>query len=406
MTVVLNHTSLAHLRFSNTDNRGYEFGVLMLKATFDITKDGQCILAAEQEPFNFTDVPHGVVNESALKHPSDFVAWKPVTDVIVNAVAHAPKGKPLRQWSAGLQVVDAAGSIVEKAVNVLGPRFWEPTWRRNLTEREKEDWRQHRKWFSGWKLTEPEPAMSVPMRYEYAFGGTIEKKIDESAAPHIEAYPHNPIGCGLIDPDWTDHLEKQPAPQIEAINEPIVSHRTQYRPAGLGPIPAAWLPRLPLAGTYDQNWIDTIWPRWPPDYDFAFNNSAPDGLRSARDYLTTPFAVDLLNLRSGGGKTRIDIPEIDPILIFAMADGTDHFVRPALDTIYLDIAADDLFDCRVSLTWRTAFHRADTESIDIAWLSPAEHAELAKEDITIRTALTPSECGEPCDQFFQMEPAS
>ena len=53
----------------------------------------------------------------------------------------------------------------------------------------------------------------------------------------------------------------------------------EFQPAGFGCLGRAWLPRLPLAGTYDQQWLETQHPDLPDDFDFNYWNCAPDDQR-------------------------------------------------------------------------------------------------------------------------------
>ncbi len=41
----------------------------------------------------------------------------------------------------------------------------------------------------------------------------------------------------------------------------------------LGPVGRGWEPRYKLAGTYDQNWIDNVFPFLPSDFEDAYFQS-------------------------------------------------------------------------------------------------------------------------------------
>lgn len=145
----------------------------------------------------FTDTCHGDVNVSSLWHPSDLVPRKPTADIIVNAVARAPGGRPLPSWECGLRVEGPEGPLVDKLLRVTGPRQWVPRWRTALDEEDRPKWREYRKLFHGWELSKPEPVTEVPLRYELAYGGTIEKGKDENGYVRLDGDPRNPIGRGL-----------------------------------------------------------------------------------------------------------------------------------------------------------------------------------------------------------------
>ena len=49
-----------------------------------------------------------------------------------------------------------------------------------------------------------------------------------------------------------------------------------YRPMALGPVGRGWRPRLSYAGTYDQHWIDEVFPFLPADFDDRYYQAAPE----------------------------------------------------------------------------------------------------------------------------------
>ncbi|MEE8627598.1 MULTISPECIES: DUF2169 domain-containing protein [Methylobacterium] len=354
MPELLNYTPFPNFRYYSSDNRGREFGVVIVKATYAIEADGRLAVAEEQAPLVFDDTCHGADNETSLRLPSDLVPHKPRTDLIVDAVARAPGGEPKRSWTCGIAVEGAAGPVLAKSLRVTGPREWRPRWRRRLSAEEARDWRAHRRLFAGWELSEPEPASEVPLRYELAYGGTVAAGEDEAGRPRFVCEVRNPIGRGLIDPDWTDHGQARPAPQIEAEGDPVTDPGRAYPPQGLGPIPPAWEPRLPLGGTYDQHWIDHVWPNWAEDYDFAFHNSAhPDLI--CPGYLAGGETIVLMNLMPGEAESRLVLPDHGMVAEFVRADGTAEAREMALDTVFLDLACARRSRARVFLTWRVNF---------------------------------------------------
>ena len=78
-----------NFRDYSMDNTGREFGVIIVKGTFEIGEDGQLAVAEEQAPMLFEDTCHGAVNESSLRHPSDLVPVKPTAEEDIHGfVAH------------------------------------------------------------------------------------------------------------------------------------------------------------------------------------------------------------------------------------------------------------------------------------------------------------------------------
>jgi len=125
---LINLTKMPHFRFSGADPAGKEFGVLIIKTSYDVSDQGVVEIAPEQESFVFTDVCYGEVNQTSLKYPSDMVPYKPQTDIVINAVGYSPGGKPEASWISSISVSDGEGLCAQKSVRVSGPRFWKPKW--------------------------------------------------------------------------------------------------------------------------------------------------------------------------------------------------------------------------------------------------------------------------------------
>ena len=66
-------------------------------------------------------------------------------------------------------------------------------------------------------------------------------------------------------------------PNIEDPHAPMLHPASPCAPLGFGVVGRAWLPRRPLAGTFDFAWKRDRWPLAPRDFDPAFHQSAPIG---------------------------------------------------------------------------------------------------------------------------------
>lgn len=350
-----NHTPFVNFRYYSSDSKGQDFGVLIVKATYSFSPSGRLLLAEEQAPMVFTDLCHGAVNVTSLRHPSDLVPNKPRTDVIVNAVARAPEGKPAESWICGLRLESRDGaSIVDKSLRVTGPRRWQPRWKRPLSESESQEWQKHRRWFGNWELSQPEPITQLQLHYEYAYGGFKPKGFRDDGQTVREFDRRNPIGRGMLDEEWTDHTIAHAAPQIEAVDDLIREPYKIYAPQSFGPIPPAWNPRLPLGGTYDDKWRRETWPNWAADYDFAFHNSAhPDLI--CPGYLKGDERFTLTNLLVDRQRALIELPGDTILLDLIKPDGGVDQREMALDTVFLDVASDKRRKRHVFLSWRYNF---------------------------------------------------
>lgn len=366
---VFNHTPFAQLVYANEDAQARLFNILIVKATYAFDAEFNLCASPEQEPLNFSDQCHEDVNTSALRYPSDLVPFKPQAEVLLTANAFAP-GPALAQWRCGFGLRGAAGQI-RAELDVTGPREWRPRWRRSPNADEPASAADPD--FLGWDLTEPEPVSTVPLRYELAFGGL------QPRGAEILADERNPLGCGWVDRDWTDHRLPQRVPQILQPGVPISDPYHCPAPTGFGPIPPAWLPRRPLGGTYDAAWRAERWPHWAKDYDFAFHNSAPPFLR-----LPGGFSGDeqilLHHLRPEKPDITFWLPGEAVVARLTATDGTSRQMALRADTLLLDLTAERPEDCLVTLTWRLALLEQDwaelcieTAAVGQDGLEPAPH---------------------------------
>lgn len=124
----------------------------------------------------------------------------------------------------------------------------------------------------GLKSSTPLPFESMPLRYERSFGGMDKDSVGD--APSYE--PRNPVGMGLYGSE--KGAIEQPLPNLEDPFHLMSRPTERVAPAGFGPIARSWQPRLGLAGTYDEAWVERTAPLWPRDFDLRFFNAAAPGL--------------------------------------------------------------------------------------------------------------------------------
>lgn len=318
--ILRNYTPFSPIFFESRTPHGRDFYVVALRGTFQIVPFSTIQPAPEQRPIVEADVYHGEPNCSSVFIESDLAPYKPKSDIHVNAVAHAPGGRPLSSWPVHVRI----GNL-NHCVRVTGPRSW--------VRDGKEDFH----------LTEPEPCIEVPVRYELAFGGVWKNVWGQS-----DVCQENPIGLGYLrDGEMPDEDVVQ-APQIESPEDPIGDIGIQHRPVGLGPIARAWLPRRSFAGTYDNAWLAHRWPNLPEDFDPRHHNSAHPALIYP-GHLCGDEEVVLNGLRPTGTQ-RFNLPGYWMVLMVHLGDGRQSFAPMLLDTLFID-AVDQL----VYLTWRGSF---------------------------------------------------
>ena len=311
----INTTLYPALTFQATDQHGESTHVIVMRSTFNIMGDGPLQLSKKQEPIVLTDEYFAELNKSSVRQESDLSPFKPKCDVIVNATAYAPRGVPSFEFVAGVRIhsrpEETGGPgplILEKKLLVTAPRCWE----KGLLGK--------------WTLKPPSTAItSLPLRYEYAFGGECIVNLDDPDGNRIksefrlnpeqrDSHPdgpekapiahttceNNPLGVGFAD-DWYLKAKKPktvPVPQIEDPKNPVAVFGKMYPPQGFGIITKAWKQRLELAGTYDDAWLETCWPDLPEDFDLSYWNGAHPDMQVP--YLNGDEEVFLTNLTPSG----------------------------------------------------------------------------------------------------------
>jgi hypothetical protein len=262
--------------------------------------------------------------KTATRFENDFAPSKPECDVLLVGAAHAPQGRPVRSLGVGLRV----GSI-SKTFNVTGPRRW-------------------RQGLIGSAVPgEPEPMVTQPISYDFAFGGI---ETDPKNPERIDAFLENPVGRGFRK----RHLDLagQPMPVTEEISDPIRDPRKGYRPMALGPLGRSWQQRAQYAGTYNQKWIEEVAPMLPADFDQRYFQAAPADQRLP--YPSGGEPVRLVNLVpisiSPDASAQTSIPQLPVAVVFVSVRGVPLWVDANLDTVVIE-PEENRFTC----AWRASY---------------------------------------------------
>ncbi|PTN36720.1 DUF2169 domain-containing protein [Desulfonatronum sp. SC1] len=164
----------------------------------------------------------------------DQVVPKPRGEVLVSGACFQPDGVARPAHKAGFRV-----GGVRKEVAVFGERFW-----------------------SHGGITDPKPFVSLPLSWEYAFGG--------------EGFERNPLGRGAAEVVGPDGAPLHPLPNIEHPARLIGAPTDRPEPACFGPVDQTWPQRKAKAGTYDDAWLKTRWPWFPDDMNYEYFNQAQE----------------------------------------------------------------------------------------------------------------------------------
>ncbi len=354
---LINQTIFRVFAFRSVDQHKHGSQVVVIRATLDIKADGTLAYSGEQDPIALTDEYFGDINESSVKQESDLAPFKPECDIIVNATAYAPGGKPSPRFIVEVRINstdDSAPPILEKKLIVTGPCCWE------------------KRLIGGWALKEPvSPIASLPIRYEYAFGGECRISQDDPDCVKVEEefrltpeqrYRHpdgpatapiahaicenNPLGMGYVE-KWylkAKGIKIFPAPRIHDPENPVTTIDETYAPNGFGVVSRQWKQRLQLAGTYDGRWSEERWPDLPVNFDMTYWNGANPDMRTP--HLAGGERITLTNL-TPDGKLHFTLPDDTPFVNVFYEDGKTGTFPAKLDTLVIE--PDSM---KVAIVWR------------------------------------------------------
>jgi uncharacterized protein YjbI with pentapeptide repeats len=193
--------------------------------------DSSCLLS-EPDLWKFT------VSELGKDAMLDMCMPKPKGEVLVVGTCFAPEGKPVPAYEVGLQI-----GPIDKTLYVFGDRFWK------------------RRFLFFKTISDPLPFTEMAVTYENAFGGPD--------------YQKNPLGKGHAPVKSATGENVHPLPNIEDPRTLIDSPGKKPDPSGFGPIDLTWPQRMEKVGTYDQKWLDNLFPGLAEDIDYTYFNTAP-----------------------------------------------------------------------------------------------------------------------------------
>lgn len=296
---VFNATPFQTLAPPLRDAQGRAVATLVVKATFEIGRDGRARLADEQAPIRPNDLPLDPERPAgSIRYPTDFAPVKIGADIVVVGDAVAPR--PVAAIDVAVRVRDRTAALL-----VHGPRVY----------------------FASLGRVAVGPAAKVdrvPIVYEKAYGGATDdlQRVERK----------NPVGVGVAH--RPADLDGKPAPQIEHPGRPITAAGDVAAPAGYGAIASHWSPRAEHAGTIDDAWRTSRMPLMPLDFDPRFYNVAHPALRL--DAALAPGEeISILGMTLDP-LFRVQVPAF-PVRVRAVrASGPIEEVRPAIDTLLVE----------------------------------------------------------------------
>jgi hypothetical protein len=292
MFVNQNTTAFLAETFPYQDKRCIKFCIAVVRATFDVDADGKCWPSEEQTPFVFADMHYGDPETTAVRVETDFAPVKPSCEVLLDAMAVAPGGRPVETLQVGL-----FGPNLQKRAIVSGQR----------------------RWFGGGLGVHPSaatPFASMPLGWHLTFGGW--DRTDPDPARH-RSDSANPIGTGYLARQG--RLDGTLLPSIEDPRSRMEFWNDRPTPIGFGPVPRFAKTRARYAGTYDQHWIENVRPFLPQDFDDHYFQAAPED--QWLDTLSEGMTFECRNMNASG-RFKVVLPKLNVPVRFVFDDRTEN----------------------------------------------------------------------------------
>jgi hypothetical protein len=331
------------------DDAGKPIFSVLVKRTYDIKHNQQATRAENSLPLNVMDTyyDHGDPQWATIKYESDMVPYKIATDFIVIGKAYAPKGIPIMQMDASVEV-----SNVKKTIRIIGDR-------KCIFRGEKKSP----------VFTEPIEFNEMEIRYERAYGGK-----DEISEPNLPLmYPRNYMGKGFAVKNIPEVIDGLLLPNLEDPNDLITPENLVLEdiylwnrkplPQGFGWFQKTWYPRSSFVGAVpgfvmpDEVMKEEILGIVPkgqialsrqfklPSFDVRFNNGASLGL--VLPFLSGGESVKLTNM-SKDGALEFKLPKDTPKIMLDIGLGENE-LKPYIHTVCVRV--DDM---QVDIVWRGA----------------------------------------------------
>ena len=309
----------------NTPDGTPIFSVLA-KKTYSISL-GKVTPADEQVPLVESDTfenPDQFMY-SEIVAETDYIAYKPTTDVVVTGKAYAPSGKQAYHLDCSV----SAGPL-KKSVIVYGPRKLEARALRGFT------------------ISSPQPFTEMELGYKHAYGGVARTKDGT-----LHSYFPNPIGKGFVFKGGFDDPEEVVIPHLEdplsaiTADNLILSKPEEWihapRPASFGWTRRNFYPRYTYAGVLPEQ-LQAVMEQYKsqgsseqieiPRLDYKVFQGASDGLWG--EQLRGDEIVKLAYFDKDNPVFEFPLPGERPEMTMDLGEGPEE-LKPVLQTLTIDM---------------------------------------------------------------------
>lgn len=321
-----------------------DYIVVVVKGTFDLLHNHVCVQAQNQLPIFLTDQHYADPETSSTKIESDYVTFKPKTDVILLGKGYAPNEGPTDTFDVSVSI-----NGNEESIRVTGNRHWVEEGN-TLVPSEIND------------------IYSIDLKFENAFGGKDPLADQEQENP-LPFYKKNPVGKGYYVTG--DHAKGKPLPNLEDPNDLIREWSDKPEPKCFGWYGKSWTPRIEKAKN-----VESTAPNLPLDFDWEFNNGASTDL-ILHPYLNGNEVIELTNCEIAG-KFKFYLPGITPLVRFDFGSGEEE-VPMHLDTLCIIMQSE-------IETLNTEIHQIEKQAY-MVWRGKMREDELHRLDALKRILI-------------------
>jgi len=187
------------------------------------------------------------------------------------------------------------------------------------------------------------PFTAMPITYDRAYGGVDS---DTEKPDKVRSFGPNPVGVGFYPYAKPNELVGKRLPNTEESGSPVTSPTGEYRAMSFGPVGRNFVPRAALAGTYDQDWLDNVFPFLPADFDPRYYQSAPPDQQIP--YPSGGETFEMVNL-TPHGRLAFRLPSAEVPIEFTLSSGKRTDLPANLDTVFIESDSG-----RVMLSWRAS----------------------------------------------------
>jgi uncharacterized protein YjbI with pentapeptide repeats len=311
---------------------------LIAKLKLALVHSGVCQAVTQEPDFPTGDEPYpdDADGTGAPRYESDYAFHKPSADFLVVGHFHAPQAEPVKASEVAVGLDNRT-----LRVSVIGRRRWVGVG--HLPD-----------------ANQAEPFTSLPLRWEYAFGGP--------------GHTHNPIGTGYVSPESLAKETNKPRdfareplemPRIERADKPLAYLDQPLDPVCFAPRARTWPVRRNLIGPCDERWLKTRWPWFPESFDARYFQAAMPGLQQ-REYLRGDEMLRFKHMHPSIPDYQTQLPGVKA-LAAVQRKGAAGLLQTEAVPMHLDTLWVDMDGLVAHLVWRGACAVKDADASDLAY---------------------------------------